>query len=111
MVTTHGEMEVPKVLALKGPKGTYSHCCISRADQSLSKTMTKIYSCASSTATGAPNPVSRPTINPICSSNSSRLQPEKTGGCASGTLTWPLGRWISVQLTPPELARRLYATG
>ena len=33
MVTTHGEMEVPKFLAKKGPNGTYSHFWISRAEK------------------------------------------------------------------------------
>ena len=27
MVTTHGEMVVPRFLARKGPRGTYSHFC------------------------------------------------------------------------------------
>ena len=31
MVTTHGEMLVPKFLARNGPNGTYSHFCMSRA--------------------------------------------------------------------------------
>ena len=33
MVTTQGEIVVPKFLALKGPNGTYSHFCISRAGE------------------------------------------------------------------------------
>lgn len=30
--TTHGLIEVQKFLAVKGPSGTYSHACTSRAD-------------------------------------------------------------------------------
>ena len=37
-----GEMVEPKFLERKGPNGTYSHCCISRADQSLNKTNPKM---------------------------------------------------------------------
>lgn len=31
MVTTHGEMVVPKLFPRNGPRGTYSHCWMSRA--------------------------------------------------------------------------------
>lgn len=31
MLTTHGDMVVPRLLAKKGPSGTYSHFWISRA--------------------------------------------------------------------------------
>ena len=34
-VTTHGEIDVPKLFARNGPSGTYSHFCTSRALQSL----------------------------------------------------------------------------
>ena len=30
--TTHGLIEVQKFFAVKGPRGTYSHACTSRAD-------------------------------------------------------------------------------
>src|SRR5699024_11721607 len=38
MGTTHGEMDVAKLLPRNGPNGTYSHARMSRADQSLTMT-------------------------------------------------------------------------
>jgi len=37
-VTIQAEIDVAKFLALKGPKGIYSHVYTSLADQSLTKT-------------------------------------------------------------------------
>ena len=41
-VNAEHEIEEAKFLAKNGPSGTYSHFCISRALQSLSKTIPKI---------------------------------------------------------------------
>src|SRR5437870_1255137 len=41
IVTTHGEIDVPKFLPRNGPSGTYSHAWMSRALQSLTSTMPK----------------------------------------------------------------------
>jgi hypothetical protein len=83
IVTTHGEIVVPKFLAVKGPSGTYSHFCISRADQSFMITRPKIRSPALSMDIGSPTLFSSPPMkNAISSSMSSNLQFVKTGGLA-----------------------------
>ena len=46
-VTTHGETVVAKLFARKGPSGWYSHVCMSRADQSLTRQSPKMASSAS----------------------------------------------------------------
>jgi hypothetical protein len=47
MVTTHGEIEVAKLLPRKGPSGHVLPGWMSRADQSLTSTMPKMCSIAS----------------------------------------------------------------
>lgn len=54
MVTTQGLMEVAKFLAVKGPRGTYSHFCTSRALQSFISTSPKSRSSASAIVRGRP---------------------------------------------------------
>ena len=84
MVTTQGEIEVPRFLAPKGPRGIYSHFWMSLADQSFMRTMPKIRSCAEETGTGSPILLAAPpTKNAISSSKSISLQGPKTGGSAS----------------------------
>ena len=58
MVTTQGDMVVLKFLARNGPRGTYSHFCISRALQSFMTTMPKI--CWSHDCTGMGSPSGLP---------------------------------------------------
>ncbi len=84
-------------LARKGPRGTYSHFCISLADQSFMTTMPKMCSSAASILIGWPRAgVSPPTKKAISSSKSMRRQGPKTGGSASSGRVWPFGRWIGV---------------
>lgn len=54
MVTTQGLMEVAKFLAVKGPRGTYSHFCTSRALQSFISTSPKSRASASAIVSGRP---------------------------------------------------------
>ena len=42
IVTTQGEMLVAKLLPRNGPSGWYSHACMSRADQSLTRQTPKM---------------------------------------------------------------------
>src|SRR5205085_8850609 len=103
-VTTHGEIDVAKFFARKGPKGWYSHVCISLALQSLTNTIPNICSFAFSTEIDSLNLFPVPIKNPVSSSKSISLQGPNTGAGASVGLVCPLGRTISVPLTTTELA-------
>src|SRR3954453_9600139 len=54
-VTTHGDVVVAKLLERKGPRGLYSQDWMSRADQSLTRQMPKMWSSASAIGIGAPS--------------------------------------------------------
>src|SRR5438067_2455071 len=110
-VTIQGEIEVAKLLLLNGPSGTYSHCWIWRALQSLRSTSPKIWASAFSTAIGSPSAFPSPTTNAISSSKSSFRDGPNVGRSISGGLVCPRGRRIGVPLTTTELERPLYATG
>src|SRR3990167_2579878 len=69
-VTIQGEMEEAKFLAKKGPSGTYSQVCISRADQSLNKHIPKIKSSASSVEMRSPKGFPSKVMNAISNSKS-----------------------------------------
>ncbi len=85
-------MALAKDFELKGPRGTYSHCWISRADQSLSNTIPKIWSQAFSIEIGWPSSVGLPITNAVSSSKSSLRVAEKTGRSSFGSLICPDGR-------------------
>src|ERR1051325_6575635 len=70
IVTTHGETEEQKFFPRNGPSGTYSHACISRALQSLNKTIPKIYSSAFFVVMLSPSFVSLPMMKAISNSKS-----------------------------------------
>src|SRR5690606_38258293 len=61
--TTHGEIEVAKLLPRNGPSGTYSQDWMSRADQSLTSTTPKTRSANSSQGTGSPRAEPVPMTN------------------------------------------------
>ena len=66
----------PLPVPRKGPRGTYSHFWMSRADQSLTSTMPKMCSIAAPIGIGSPRGLPGPTKKPISSSKSiSRLGP------------------------------------
>uniref|UniRef100_A0A1A9W4R7 Uncharacterized protein n=1 Tax=Glossina brevipalpis TaxID=37001 RepID=A0A1A9W4R7_9MUSC len=76
----HGDIVVPKFLAVNGPKGTYSHFCISRALQSFIRVKPKTFFHASSTGIRSPNLLpGPPTKKAISSSKSNNLQAPNTG--------------------------------
>lgn len=107
-------MVVPRFLAPKGPRGTYSHFWISRAAiynqgflytqsrkakavsqysplQSFIRTIPKMYSWALSIGMGSPSLVAGPPVKKaISSSKSKSLQGPNTGGWA-GNSTYSLG--------------------
>src|SRR5438477_6021499 len=60
-VTTHGEIVVAKLFDRNGPSGWYSHDWMSRADQSLTRHMPKIWSSALAIGIGSPISFPRPT--------------------------------------------------
>ena len=91
-VTTQGETVVPKFLARNGPSGTYSHFWISRALQSLTRTMPKRCAGASPTGTGRPSSLPGPTKTPISNSKSRLRLGPKVGAGASSAFVWPRGR-------------------
>ena len=72
MVTIHGDIEDAKLFPKNGPKGTYSHFWMSRADQSLNNTIPKICSAASFVEIRSPSFVLFPMMNPISNSKSNR---------------------------------------
>ena len=78
-VTIQGDIELAKFFAKKGPRGTYSHFCISRADQSLNKHIPKIYSSASSVEICSPKGLPSNVKKPISNSKSRSLHGPKTG--------------------------------
>ena len=84
MVTIQGEMVVPKFLPRKGPRGTYSHLWMSRADQSFSSTAPKMWSQALDIGIVSPSCEPGPTKNPISNSKSRSLHGAKEGGGAGG---------------------------
>ena len=55
LVTIHGEMDVAKLLAKKGPNGAASQACISLADQSFRIHIPKKYSSACVIEIGVPS--------------------------------------------------------
>src|SRR4051812_36988258 len=67
-VTTHGDIVVAKLLARKGPRGWYSHDWMSRADQSLTRQMPKMWSSASAIGIGELSSLPRPTKKPTSAS-------------------------------------------
>src|SRR5882757_8747651 len=106
-VTIHGLIEVANALAWNGPSGTYSHCWISRALQSLSSTKPKIIASACCSVSISPIFDGCPTTKPISSSKSSRLQAPKLGTSAVGGFNCPRGRRTLVPLTTTVEARPL----
>ena len=84
MVTTQGEMEVPKFLAPKGPRGIYSHFWMSLADQSFMRTIPKMCLSASWAVMDSPmGGQSPPTKKAISSSKSIRRHGPNLGGSVS----------------------------
>ena len=84
MVTTQGEMEVPRFLAPKGPRGIYSHFWISLADQSFIRTIPKM--CLSASWAVMESPMGGqlpPTKKAISSSKSIRRHGPNLGGSVS----------------------------
>ena len=84
MVTTQGEIEVPRFLAPKGPRGMYSHFWMSLADQSFMRTIPKM--CLSASLAVMVSPMgghSPPTKKAISSSKSIRRQGPNLGGSVS----------------------------
>ena len=84
MVTTQGEMEVPRFLAPKGPRGIYSHFWMSLADQSFMRTIPKM--CLSACWAVMDSPMggqSPPTKKAISSSKSIRRHGPNFGGSVS----------------------------
>ena len=84
MVTTQGEMEVPRFLAPKGPRGIYSHFWMSLADQSFIRTIPKM--CLSASWAVMESPMggqSPPTKKAISSSKSIRRHGPNLGGSVS----------------------------
>ena len=95
MVTTQGEMEVPRFLAPKGPRGMYSHFWMSLADQSFMRTMPKMYLSASWAVMESPmGGQSPPTKKAISSSKSIRRQGPNLGGSVSTGLSTHLNSFI-----------------
>ena len=104
-------MEVAKVLELKGPSGTYSHCWMSRALQSFISTMPKMCCSAPPTAIGSPSAVARADDEAGLQLDVQLADAPKLGLSAFGGLVWPFGRRTGVPLTTTELARPLYPIG
>ena len=78
---------VPKFLAPKGPRGTYSHFWMSLALQSFMSTMPKILSCAEAAGMGSPRSFAGPPMKKAASSSKSRRrQGPNTGGAVSSGL-------------------------
>mmetsp|Transcript_16519 Transcript_16519/g.56181 ORF Transcript_16519/g.56181 Transcript_16519/m.56181 type:complete len:234 (-) Transcript_16519:553-1254(-) len=92
MGTTQGLMVVRKFFDPKGPSGTYSQRCTSRALQSFSSTMPKMWRSASSMATGRPRSEPMPTKKPTSSSKSRRAVGRCPGWSQPPGSTWPAGR-------------------
>jgi len=92
-------MLVPKFLALKGPRGTYSQVWMSRADQSFMRTKPKMESEAEDIGMREPRALPLHIKQPNSSSISRRLQCVKVG-CFSGEegsrRICPHGRMIGV---------------
>ena len=88
----------PKItFARNGPRGTYSHFCMSLADQSFIATIPKMCSSARSIGIGSPSGGGAPpTKNAISSSKSMRRQGPKVGGSVSTGSVCPFGRLIGV---------------
>src|SRR6202008_2556430 len=103
----HGLIEVAKALAWNGPSGTYSHCWMSRALQSLRITKPKIIASAHASVRISPIDDGCPITTPISSSKSNRLQGPKLGAAAVGGLSCPRGRRTLVPLTMTVEARPL----
>ena len=106
-MTTHGLIEVANALAWNGPSGTYSHCWMSRALQSLRITKPKIISSACFSLSISPIADACPTTTPISSSKSSRLHGPKLGASAFGGFSCPRGRFTFVPDTTTVEARPL----
>ena len=104
IVTIHGDIVDAKLLPKNGPRGTYSHPCISLALQSLNITLPKMCSSAFFMFMGSPRFVCLPIIKAISSSISSRLLLPKLGKSAVGALLCPLGLCIDVPLITILLA-------
>ena len=84
MVTTQGEIEVPRFLAPKGPRGIYSHFWMSLADQSFMRTIPKM--CLSASLAVMVSPMGGhlpPTKKAISSSKSIRRHGPNLGGSVS----------------------------
>ncbi len=80
-------MEVQKFFAPNGPKGTYSHPCISLADQSFKSTSPNSLSSAELTFKGSPSWLAGPPRKaPISNSMSNLLHEVKDGFSAVGAL-------------------------
>src|SRR6185369_6119610 len=91
-VTIQGEMVEAKFLARKGPSGTYSQDCMSRALQSLNNTNPKIFSSVSLVVMCDPSFVSVQVMKATSNSKSNFCDGQKTGSSASGGFTCPFGR-------------------
>ena len=80
---------MPKLLPRKGPSGTYSQACRSRADQSLSTTTPNTCRRKSRTPTGSPSSEGVPTTQPSSASMSSLRLGPKLGPDLVGCLGLP----------------------
>jgi len=105
--TIQGLIVVAKLFAVKGPKGTYSKRCTSRADQSFINTYPKIYSSASEIFIGCPKVLDLHRKQANSSSMSSERQGENVGddGCVGSRSICPWGRVMGVPDTMTEEAR------
>ena len=101
--TTHGEIEVRNDLPRKGPSGTYSHACRSRADQSFSRQTPN--TCSGKAPTGTGRSDGAPTTKPSSASRSSRVDGPNVGTSLPASRRCPDGRTTGVPETATVPAR------
>src|SRR5690606_11302451 len=91
MVTTQHEIDEPKFLAKKGPNGTYSQVCKSRADQSFNNTIPNMWFSASLTETLSPIILASAVIKAVSNSKSTLFDGPKTGCVSPFGKVCPIG--------------------
>src|SRR3954451_9509451 len=102
---TQALTEVANDLPRNGPRGTYSHAWMSRADQSLRPVTPKTWSASPANGTAEPSSDGAPTTKPSSASMSSRLLGPYVGAVSSGAFRCPEGRVTGVPETTTVPAR------